>query len=118
MQKRIVYLVFVGSLVACAMPSDSNVRLGAPTVDKTALCAATEQVLPTMPYVAAQNGIEGWTLIQFDVDAVGRAKNLIALDSKPRAVFDRAAMESISKSTYASSVGRIGCRSTLTFSLR
>jgi len=49
------------------------------------------------PRDAARDGTEGWVQVEFTISPEGTPRNLKVLDSKPAAVFDKAALESVGK---------------------
>ncbi|MEZ9234199.1 energy transducer TonB [Shewanella sp. 10N.286.52.A9] len=52
------------------------------------------------PIAAANEGIEGWVQLNFDINAQGNTENISVLKSNPEGVFDQAAIESLSKWEY------------------
>lgn len=55
---------------------------------------------PQIPDFACKQGIEGWTEVVFTVMPNGRVQDVKIIDSKPRGVFEAAAVESISNWIY------------------
>lgn len=55
------------------------------------------QVPPQFPIAAARDGVSGWVDIAFTVNADGSVSNVHVTDAQPRRVFDRAAIEAVSK---------------------
>ncbi|WP_428311193.1 energy transducer TonB [Hydrocarboniphaga sp.] len=53
-----------------------------------------QRIQPTYPRQAARDGIEGYVKIQFTVNADGTVREAKVLESKPRGVFDAAAISS------------------------
>jgi protein TonB len=53
------------------------------------------RITPQYPRQALINGIEGWVRIEFTITPDGRVKDPVVIDSAPRSVFDRAAMQAI-----------------------
>jgi periplasmic protein TonB len=72
-------------------------NLNAP-VDGDAL--AILRVQPRYPSRAAARGIEGWVLLEFDVDGLGQAVNPVVIEGEPKGVFDRAAINAVKKWKY------------------
>lgn len=70
----------------------TGLNLNAP-VDGDAL--AITRVLPRYPPRAELRGIEGWVLLEFDVDKLGQAINPVVLESEPPGIFDRAATSAV-----------------------
>lgn len=57
----------------------------------------TREVPPVYPRDAAREGTEGWVQVEFTIAPDGTTKDLLVRDSEPAAVFDRAAIDSVSK---------------------
>lgn len=55
------------------------------------------QAQPNYPIIAASQGIEGWVLLQYDVDTSGALSNIKVVDAKPRRTFDREAVAALKK---------------------
>jgi protein TonB len=75
----------------------SGMNLNAP-VDGDTL--AIVRVLPRYPSRALSRGIEGWVLLEFTIDQLGQATDLIVVEADPKGVFDRAAVNAIKKWKY------------------
>lgn len=75
----------------------SGMNLNAP-VDGDTL--AIVRVLPRYPSRALSRGIEGWVLLEFTIDQLGQATELIVVEADPKGVFDRAALSAIRKWKY------------------
>lgn len=58
------------------------------------------RVEPQYPMRAAQRGIEGWVEIAFSIDKAGRVTGARVVRSKPRRVFDKAALTAVRKWKY------------------
>lgn len=52
---------------------------------------------PNYPVKAQIEGVEGWVLLKYDVDASGTLSNISVMDSQPRKIFDREAMRALKK---------------------
>ncbi|WP_223671290.1 energy transducer TonB [Kangiella shandongensis] len=52
---------------------------------------------PNYPVKAQIEGVEGWVLLKYDVDASGTLSNISVMDSEPRKIFDREAMRALKK---------------------
>jgi len=50
-------------------------------------------ILPEYPYKLRKQEITGWVTLQFDVDAKGKPRNIVAVESIPKSVFDKTAFE-------------------------
>ena len=74
-----------------------GLNLDAP-VDGDAL--AIVRVLPRYPSRALSRGIEGWVLLEFAIDPLGRAMDLKVIEAEPKGTFDRAAKTAIGKWKY------------------
>lgn len=55
------------------------------------------QAQPNYPIGPASQGIEGWVLLQYDVDTSGTLSNIKVMDSQPRRTFDREAVIALKK---------------------
>lgn len=55
---------------------------------------------PQYPYKQMQNKVEGYVTVEFVVNELGQVVNAIVVDSKPKRVFDRAALSAIYKSKF------------------
>lgn len=81
------------------------------------------RVEPQYPMRAAQRGIEGWVEIGFAIDEAGRVTNAHVVRSKPRQVFDKAALTAVRKWKYnpkienGAAVARHGMQVVLAFRL-
>ena len=58
------------------------------------------KVSPVYPARAQERGIEGYVLVQFTIDALGRVLNVQVIESEPRGVFDRAALKAVERFRY------------------
>ena len=81
------------------------------------------RVEPQYPMRAAQRQIEGWVELQFTISAAGTVKDPVVTASKPRKIFDKAALQAVRKWKYNAKVEngrpveRPGIRVRLTFQL-
>ncbi|NCF79538.1 MAG: TonB family protein [Alphaproteobacteria bacterium] len=75
----------------------SGMNLNAP-VDGDTL--AIVRVLPRYPNRALSRGIEGWVLLEFTIDQLGQAVDLVVIEADPKGMFDRAALSAIKKWKY------------------
>lgn len=99
----------------------NSLKLGPAPADNDAVPVV--RVEPMYPRRAAEQFIEGWVVLQFDITPTGSTKNVRVIDSKPARIFDRAAVQAVSKWKYNPKVieGRSqvtrGVRVRLTFQL-
>ncbi|MCH1542305.1 MAG: TonB family protein [Alphaproteobacteria bacterium] len=61
---------------------------------------AIVRVLPRYPSRALSRGIEGWVLLEFTIDQLGQAVDLMVIEADPKGMFDRAALNAIKKWKY------------------
>ena len=74
-----------------------GMNLDAP-VDGDAL--AIVRVLPRYPSRALSRGIEGWVLLEFSIDQLGRAMNPTVVEADPPGIFNSSAMRAVTKWKY------------------
>ena len=55
---------------------------------------------PQYPIRAAQDGIEGWVRMRFDINPHGQVENVTVIASQPRGVFERAATKAMRRWRY------------------
>jgi protein TonB len=58
------------------------------------------KVSPQYPERARKRGIEGYVLIQFTIDELGRVVDPVIIEAEPAGVFDRSAMEAVQRFKY------------------
>lgn len=58
------------------------------------------KVRPVYPQSAVNRGIEGYVLVQFTIDTLGRVTDVEVLESSPRGVFERAAVQAVERFRY------------------
>jgi len=81
------------------------------------------RIQPQYPPRAASRGIEGWVRVQFNITPSGSVIDATVSDSEPRGMFDRAALEAVSRWKYnpkvegGVAVERRGVQVLLTFQL-
>jgi protein TonB len=75
----------------------SGLNMGAPSDSDS---VPLVRVPPQYPIRAAERGIEGWVVLRFTITATGTVIDPIVLDSKPKRIFDRAAIRALKKWKY------------------
>ncbi|MDG2335697.1 MAG: energy transducer TonB [Myxococcota bacterium] len=75
----------------------SGPNLGAPSDSDS---VPLVRVPPQYPIRAAERGIEGWVVLRFTITATGTVENPEVIDSKPKRIFDRAAIRALKKWKY------------------
>jgi protein TonB len=58
------------------------------------------KVRPVYPARAQQQGIEGYVLVQFSIDALGRVVDVQVIEAEPRGMFERAALKAVERFRY------------------
>jgi len=78
---------------------------------------------PVYPPDAKEQGIEGWVVVQFTIDASGKVKDATVVEAQPQGVFEQAAIDAVSRWKYdppvegGQSVERRGVRIVLSFKI-
>jgi protein TonB len=67
------------------------------TVVQAAKLKRLREVPPVYPREATRAGTEGWVKVEFTIAPDGTTRDLEVVDSAPKLVFDRAALDSVSK---------------------
>jgi len=81
------------------------------------------RINPEYPPRERGRGVEGWVLVQFTVTAIGTVRDAIVVDSEPKSVFDRAALDAIGRWRYnprvdrGVAVDRVGLQTVIRFKL-
>lgn len=57
-------------------------------------------VAPEYPDRAASKGVEGWVIVEFTIDALGRVQAPVIVEGQPARVFDRAALNAVKRYKY------------------
>lgn len=83
-------------------PFDVNITtpfgvVGAPELLDSRNAIPLFQAQPNYPMGPASQGIEGWVLLQYDVDTSGTLSNIKVVDAQPRRTFDREAVAALKK---------------------
>jgi len=74
-----------------------------PSAAETAITSAPRPLAranPEYPRAALQRGVEGSVLLEFSIDGSGNVVSPRVIESRPRGVFDAAALEALSKWKY------------------
>jgi len=58
------------------------------------------KVRPIYPSRAEQQGIEGYVLVQFTIDELGRVTDVKVIEAEPRGMFERAALKAVERFRY------------------
>ncbi|WP_129781142.1 TonB family protein [Peristeroidobacter soli] len=69
----------------------------AKNVAQAASLKRVREVAPVYPRDAQRTGTEGWVQVEFTISADGSTQDLQVRDSAPKEVFDKAALDSVSK---------------------
>jgi protein TonB len=81
------------------------------------------RVEPQYPMSAKQRGVEGWVELEFTITAAGTVTNIVVTASNPGTVFNRSAVNAVSKWKYnpkivnGTAVDRPGVRQRIRFEL-
>lgn len=55
---------------------------------------------PVYPVVALRRGIEGYSIVEYEIDSKGRVINPVIVDSRPGTVFNRSSLEAIQQYSF------------------
>ncbi len=86
-------LIPMNLAIASKTPYIGPVRQGPP--DRSFM--AISRMPPQYPYRAERKGIEGWVKVSFLITEKGRVADIVLLDSKPKQIFDHAAIRAVQK---------------------
>ncbi len=81
------------------------------------------QVAPDYPAIMAARGLEGWVLVEFTVDELGRVQDATIVEAQPKRGFERAALNAVKRYKYkprvvnGSAVRVSGVKHRITFEL-
>ena len=94
-----------GTAVSVGTPNiDANLDLGGGLNLNTTVADSEEvpvvRVEPIYPRRAAEQQIEGWVTLKFDITTTGATSNVKVVDASPKRIFDRAAKRAVSKWKY------------------
>lgn len=78
-------------------PAEAAADTGSASTGQTSAAVLIKRVAAHYPSSAVRGHQEGWVLVSFTVDAEGRPKDVKVVDSQPRRVFDRAAMDAVER---------------------
>lgn len=98
-----------------------NIDFGAAPADGDVLPLV--RVPPQYPRIALERGIEGYATCEFDITPEGTTENIHVIDAMPQGIFDRAAMQAVSKFKYKPKIvngqptEQTGARFRVTFTL-
>lgn len=89
-----------GEGVAVGLEPPVVVVVDNPTATGDGEALPVVMVTPTYPNRAMTRGIEGWVIVEFSVDRLGRVQAPRVLESQPSGVFDRAALNALKRYKY------------------
>ena len=85
-----------GSIADLIGPEDINLHLEAPHAELMPVSV----VQPIYPLRAVMREVEGYVLVEFSVRENGTVANPIVVESKPRLLFDEAALNAVARSRF------------------
>lgn len=77
-------------------PFDPQVGLGIPDGDVLPIA----KVSPVYPQRARSRGVEGYVIVEFTVDELGRVIDVRVVEAQPSSIFDRAAVDAVRRFKY------------------
>jgi TonB family protein len=104
---------------ACSLMPRSTIGTVPPPADfsRGAECQAHATVEPSLsrpPTIPDQQG--GWVAVTFDLFSQGRPSNVQVVDSSPKGLFDKVAIEGLSHAAFVPDTERrVGCRYLMVF---
>lgn len=115
-------LLTLTSTLAQAQAPEQVVRLdprSPPTIAANDNCEdlVIRVALPEWPKKALREGTSGWTVVRYDVDASGHARNVTVEIAAPEQVFGKSAVSAVQGSRFKPSLARGECKMLLTWSL-
>lgn len=87
------------------------------TPDEQCTDAIINAAMPIWPQNALRSGAAGWTIVRYDLDGSGRVQNADIAASAPQQVFDKASLDSIKRSRFATGFIKAGCKAVFVYSL-
>ncbi|CAH6796461.1 Protein TonB [Vibrio chagasii] len=60
----------------------------------------TKFVLPRYPKVALESNLSGYVVMTFNINKQGDVTNIVVVESNPKGIFDKAAVQALSKWKY------------------
>lgn len=88
--------------IATNLDLTNAMKLGPAPADNEAVPVV--RVEPIYPRRAAEQFIEGWVEIQFDIGPTGSTRNVRVRKSNPRGIFDKAAVQAVKKWKYKAKI--------------
>jgi protein TonB len=115
-------LLTLTSVLAQAQAPEQIVRLdplSPPTIAANDNCEdlVIRTALPEWPKKALREGTSGWTVVRYDVDATGQARNVNVEMAAPEQVFDKSAVSAVQRSRFKPGLARGECKMLLIWSL-
>jgi hypothetical protein len=104
---------------ACALMPRSSIGTVPPPADfsRSAQCQAHATVEPSLsrpPTIPDQQ--DGWVAMTYDLFSQGRPSNVQVVDSSPKGLFEKVAIEALSHAAFVpDSERRVGCRYLMVF---
>lgn len=80
---------------------DASAAQAAATSGATNPAVLTRSATPHYPPSALRSHQEGWVVVSFTIDTEGRPRDVRVVDSQPRRVFDRAAIEAVDRYRFS-----------------
>ncbi len=62
------------------------------------------RTLPVYPVKAAREKLKGWVKLSFDVNRFGEIENIHVVDSKPKGIFEQAAIDALGRWKYKAKI--------------
>lgn len=87
------------------------------TPDEQCTDAIINAAMPIWPKNALRSGAAGWAIVRYDLDGSGRVQNADIAASAPQQVFDKASLDSIKRSRFATGFIKAGCKAVFVYSL-